>query len=606
MRRSTRSTSFIARLFLSCVLALAASGCGSCDDSDGGVYVGDDAAGQADGDSPDDNLRPDVDIGEHTVDETGVGQVTVLPEAPALDILWVIDNSGSMCDERELLRDNFQESVLQLADRGVDFQVAVTTTQMDPGHMNEARPGELQTEPTPSATFTTCLGDEGDPDDPDDGYQRLRQYMADAVECTRDPGEWQHLLEYDDDDIKCHIEQTCGEYYEVFPHEVDGESPYRDTPRVVRSTAYDEVNKVDVEKLSKDFSCLSMVGTSGSPLEKGLSAAVEAVSPEKTGGTPTNPTDDGAPNHGLLREHAQFAPIFLTDENDCSHDGTLEEQTPCMADICEVANHPDFPDSPLLDPADVADDLLANLAASKGRDVARDEILAASFHGRWKRYGATADYPEGDAFMSFEECENGELIPEELQQQPSCNSEYSGTAYSGDRYERFVREFPNFFPYAEEGEHMPGAICESGQIPQYLAELGDFAAIQNPHCIDQALLPCQDGSADACPELRHADTDPSCVTPNNSTESVCDSAMELQLVAGGADTANKLEQTGFCVPETIGADGLDDACVVDRSKYEVVPCAAGLGFRWEDSVEVNRKLDEVVVRVRYLTEDWEG
>lgn len=45
-----------------------------------------------------------------------------------LDILWVIDNSGSMSDEQEALGENFDAFITDFKDKGIDFQMAVTTT----------------------------------------------------------------------------------------------------------------------------------------------------------------------------------------------------------------------------------------------------------------------------------------------------------------------------------------------------------------------------------------------------------------------------------------------------------------------------------------------
>ena len=50
--------------------------------------------------------------------------------ASRVDVLWVVDNSGSMADEQENLARNFQ-SFIELFTRGsVDFRIAVTTTDV--------------------------------------------------------------------------------------------------------------------------------------------------------------------------------------------------------------------------------------------------------------------------------------------------------------------------------------------------------------------------------------------------------------------------------------------------------------------------------------------
>ena len=45
-----------------------------------------------------------------------------------MDILWVIDNSGSMRDEQEALGTNFSAFINEFSQKDVDFQMAITTT----------------------------------------------------------------------------------------------------------------------------------------------------------------------------------------------------------------------------------------------------------------------------------------------------------------------------------------------------------------------------------------------------------------------------------------------------------------------------------------------
>lgn len=45
-----------------------------------------------------------------------------------VDILWVVDNSGSMKNEQEALANNFEIFINDFIDRNLDFNMAVTTT----------------------------------------------------------------------------------------------------------------------------------------------------------------------------------------------------------------------------------------------------------------------------------------------------------------------------------------------------------------------------------------------------------------------------------------------------------------------------------------------
>ncbi len=48
--------------------------------------------------------------------------------AAKMDILWVIDNSGSMKDEQEALRENFNSFITNFIKKGYDYRIAVITT----------------------------------------------------------------------------------------------------------------------------------------------------------------------------------------------------------------------------------------------------------------------------------------------------------------------------------------------------------------------------------------------------------------------------------------------------------------------------------------------
>ena len=58
----------------------------------------------------------------------------------AVDILWVVDNSCSMDEEVQQVRDNFASFITEFRDLGLDYQLGVITTDMD----NPADSGKLQ------------------------------------------------------------------------------------------------------------------------------------------------------------------------------------------------------------------------------------------------------------------------------------------------------------------------------------------------------------------------------------------------------------------------------------------------------------------------------
>jgi hypothetical protein len=67
---------------------------------------------------------PSLEVAER-VDH--ITQVTV----PSVDVLFVIDNSGSMAEEQKNLRDNFESFMRYFTDSGLDYHVGVVSTDMD-------------------------------------------------------------------------------------------------------------------------------------------------------------------------------------------------------------------------------------------------------------------------------------------------------------------------------------------------------------------------------------------------------------------------------------------------------------------------------------------
>ena len=143
-------------------------------------------------------------------------------DAVKVDILWVIDNSASMCDEQQSLRESFDLFVEALVFEGVDFNIAVITTDM--------------IDPLQSGRFQNMASGQQGPQ---------CQLQIDTSKC---PG-------------------------------VDGsEAP----PMVISSSAaryQDASGAPDVEKIKNDFGCRATAGSSGDGIEQGLDAARSALSP---------------------------------------------------------------------------------------------------------------------------------------------------------------------------------------------------------------------------------------------------------------------------------------------------------------------------------------
>lgn len=80
----------------------------------------------------------DPDEAELTVPTEGFGDETALYEEgftqaayEALDVIWVVDNSGSMGEELDQVRSNFEAFITEFVGLGLDYHLAVITTDMD-------------------------------------------------------------------------------------------------------------------------------------------------------------------------------------------------------------------------------------------------------------------------------------------------------------------------------------------------------------------------------------------------------------------------------------------------------------------------------------------
>lgn len=101
------------------------------------------------------------------VKEDVIVQITT----PEVDILWVIDNSGSMSEEQQKLKDNFGEFIKFFVDSGLDWHIGVTSTDTDADRGRLQGTGGLRymtgDTPNPVETFRqmATLGTNGSSDE---------------------------------------------------------------------------------------------------------------------------------------------------------------------------------------------------------------------------------------------------------------------------------------------------------------------------------------------------------------------------------------------------------------------------------------------------------
>jgi len=569
-------------------------------------------------------------------------QKTSIDGSQKVDILWVVDNSGSMCQEQKVLRDNFVKFIDELNQTNLDFHIGLTTTDMNTfGNSLDpvAVPGLLQSTPQPVPGFDkTCRyaidpmtgsAIEGD-------WAPIRAAIAQAVACMTTPNS--ETYAWSDADIDCAVNQNPKNCIISGVCDVDpvtnvtrcssealfpDRSEYRAIPKVLRSADYKNGNVLDVTRLTADFACMSLVGTRGYGIETGLAAAVEAVSPINTGGAEDGEVtaiDPTAPNHGLIRKDATFALIFVTDENDCTSNSayTMDElKDPtrqainidvCGPDMCEFENVAGKEGTSALIPVErLKEQMIANLAATKGRDdLGEAEILVASIHGNSKRFEA-ADVPA--------------MCDQTASQitKPTCVSAVNGKAFSGDRYERFLRTFPvgNFYPepvLSAPDTALTGWLC-NGDFGPALEAIGKFINRDSGGCVSRDIMPCEGLDDTSCPSFPYTGEAGACQQMANTgvmgpigefiePKFYCNSGIQLRAKVTGTsvDPVEKLTASNYCVDGSIGDRSFPDGCVITDEKFEWVACPSGfpgLKLQWTSEIEALNALNGTELQIRY-------
>ena len=513
-----------------------------------------------------------------------------------MKMLWVLGNSKGMCWEKGQIRAGLARFVEELRGKAIDVQVGITTTHAG-GAQGEkvAELGAIQSTPHPPiADAEQCRhGIDASGAIDEDDFSPLRKQIEAAVACTKNPGQFEHLKDWTADEIRCAIfgenasndacqkagkspdefqtEQLfpCGNEFGRTCGRQELRQVYRDIPKVIRFSDERYENSagdIDVEKLKSDLVCASLVGTRGDNREQGLRAAVRAVSPPMTGGTPEEPSDESAPNHGLIRKDAKTMVFFATDENDCSHADEKTDELDaygCGELNCYFATKPGE-QNPLTSTSDLADELLSNLADTKDLvKVHPASVHVGSFHGGYRRYVGNVTKPCGDT-------DRRERIWKRIR---LCNHSRA-SARSGSRYEDFALEFDYVYPRQPAGGgHLKGLMCsgfESG-IETIFESRGPRPS--RPACIRrEELIGCEtDGH---CPGYEWRNPAESVCQPLGESDlRFCESGVQLRLSAREAEKpVEKLRSTGLCVPESIGEVGPKTACVVARHAYHWRPC----------------------------------
>lgn len=254
----------------------------------------------------------------HTVAEPATGRVK-------LDILWVIDNSGSMCQEQNALAANvdaFLGTIGSLID--VDPRLAVVTTDA----LTESERGRFHHEAATSfppgcaaAVVEKCLTDDdcanalaGKVKDP--SLWRCKPPSQGASGLTNPNGSLNSMCR-----LICQTDADCaveldGQHkctpFDAKLHVCLAPPDVAGCPAVLPDFVDEEVAASMGSTVSEVFRCMAIVGalsTQSAQFEQGLRTATLAL-------------DVNGPNaaqaKGFLRPDAYQVVIFLSDEEDCS------------------------------------------------------------------------------------------------------------------------------------------------------------------------------------------------------------------------------------------------------------------------------------------------
>lgn len=465
--------------------------------------------------------------GVEIVDYSEADDRISLDVSKKVDVLLVIDNSGSMGEEQANLATNFNAFIETLDVAGADFRIAITTTDVGGDVCGPIAGGEMQ--------LSSCL------DRP-------------------------ASFEFDGDSLyeaACMAHCQLGDAdLEIRPTAVEEGGELVARPWI---ESHNGVNNLvgDVDTFSA-FQCFAPQGISGCGWESPLEATARAL------GHMQDPT---RPEYGFLREDALLAILVVTDEVDCSYNPEFEDAlfetdtfkaegtTSKTSAICWNAGVACTGESPYDEC--VAADLDANgqPTSSPGQMVLRpvshyvgvlEEIAAQKADGREVLVSVIAGVPSGYQTGMVEQVFADS--PDPFFQMnfgigAGCENVIDGvlqTAVPPVRLETFAREFMS--PALPEGARNVYSVCDADYTPA----IEDIVA-----SIEQELPP-------ACFNGCVADVDP-------STAELDYECRVFESVGG---------EEAYDLPEcTIGAEGAElpegaDACWIAKTDEDLDPDCA--------------------------------
>ncbi|HEY8374900.1 MAG TPA: VWA domain-containing protein, partial [Nannocystis sp.] len=209
-----------------------------------------------------------------------------------VDILFVIDNSGSMADEQALLSENFESfiGVLEADDVRANYRIGITTTDVG----NPKCPSASTTPEGGRLVLSSCI------DRVAQGEFTIEQTGDDySYACT-------NFCELTDAELTEKMKPTETQYS-------NGEKK----PRMWIESIEGRTNLPDGVTATQAFQCFGPQGVSGCGFESHLEAMYLALAQAASEKSPTN--------YGFLRDNAILSVVFITDEVDCSYKNEYKE-----------------------------------------------------------------------------------------------------------------------------------------------------------------------------------------------------------------------------------------------------------------------------------------
>lgn len=200
-----------------------------------------------------------------------------------VDILFVVDNSGSMAEEQARLASNFAAFTEILEEEGVDanYRISVTSTDMGASRCaSKAHKGLFRR--------SSCLDRKADFIDPSGSISRYNTACTSVCSLSQDE-------------------------LEVLPTMVEGDSKAKARAWIERINGQSNLKNQEIST-AQALACIGPQGISGCGYEAPLNAMYVALRRAR-GGEDLKPSD---PNFGFMRPAASLAVVHITDEVDCS------------------------------------------------------------------------------------------------------------------------------------------------------------------------------------------------------------------------------------------------------------------------------------------------